>query len=101
MKWKVGAVKYQKEMLEELHVGLHDHCEKSLQKFLHDLAISALLEFRRATSHVCSPSSLCITYLYSIFFKSDILCEHAERVEVQRLHQNLIQIVKEILCDMP
>jgi len=101
MKWKVGTAKYQKEMLEELHVGLRDCCKKSLQKFLHDLAISALLEFGRATSHICSPSSLCIMYLYGIFFKSDILCKCVERVEVQRLHQNLIQIVKEISCDMP
>jgi len=101
MKWKVGVAKYQKETLEELCVSLCDCCKKSLQKFLHDLAISTLLEFGRATSHVCSPSSLCVIYLYSIFFKSDILCEHAEWVEVQRLCQNLIQIVKEILCNMP
>jgi len=44
MKWKVSVAKYRKETLEELCVSLCDCCEKSLQKFSHDLAISALLE---------------------------------------------------------
>ena len=101
MKWQVGTTKYQKEKLEELCVGLRNHCKKSLQKFLHDLAISALLEFRRAASHVRSPSSCSIMYLYSIFLKTNILCERAERIDAQILHQNLIQIVEEILSDMP
>lgn len=67
MKWQVGAAKYRKENLEELRVGLRDRCEKSLQKFSHDIAIGALLEFGRATGHVRSPSSFSVTYLY-IFF---------------------------------
>jgi len=101
MKWKVGAAKYRKETLEELRVSLRDRCEKSLQKFLHDLAISALLEFGRAASHVRSPSSCSVTYLYSIFLKTNILCERAERIDAQILRQNLIQIVEEISSDMP
>ena len=101
MKWQVSATKYRKEKLEELRVGLRDHCEKSLQKFLHDLAIGALLEFGKATHHVRSPSIFCLTYPYSIFFKTDILCERTELTEAQKLHQNLIQIVKDISCDMP
>jgi len=101
MKWQVGATKYRKEKLEELRVGLRSHCEKSLQKFSHDIVIASLLEFEKATGHVRSPSVLCVTFLYGIFFKSDILCERAERTEVQRLRENLIQIVEEISCDMP
>ena len=101
MKWQVSATKYRKEKLEELRVGLCDRCEKSLQKFSHDLAIGALLEFRKATHHVRSPSIFCLTYPYSIFFKTDILCECTELTEAQKLHQNLIQIVKDISCDMP
>jgi len=101
MKWQVSTTKYRKEKLEELCVGLCNCCKKSLQKFLHDLAIGALLEFRKATHHICSPSIFCLTYLYSIFFKTDILCKHMEQTEAQKLHQNLIQIVKDILCDMP
>jgi len=100
-KWQVDAAKYQKEQLEELHVGLRDHCKKSLREFSHDLAIGALLEFRKAMAQVRSPSSFCITYLYSIFLKTNILCEHAEQAEAQSLHQNLIQIVEEISCNMP
>jgi hypothetical protein len=40
-------------------------------------------------------------YLYSIFLKTNTLYENADWTEAQRLHQNLIQIVKEILHDMP
>jgi len=100
-KWQVGAAKYRKEQLEELRVGLRDHCEKSLREFSHDLAIGALLEFGKATAQVRSPSSFCVTYLYSIFLKTDILCEHAEQAEAQSLRQKLIQIVEEISCNMP
>jgi hypothetical protein len=101
MKWHVAAAKYRKENLEELRVGLRDHCEKSLQEFSHDLGIGALLEFGKAAGQVRSPSSFCVTYLYSIFLKTNTLCENAERTEAQRLHQNLIQIVEEISRDMP
>jgi len=101
MKWKVVAAEYWKETLEKLRVGLHDHCEKSLQEFSHDLAIGSLLEFGKAAGQVRSPSSLCVTYLYSIFLQSDTLCKDAERTEAQSLHRDLIQIVEEISCDMP
>ena len=100
-KWQVEAANYRKQNLEELRVGLRDHCERSLQEFSHDLAIGALLEFGKATAQVRSPSSFCVTYLYSIFLKNNIFCEHAERAEAQSLRQNLIKIVEEISCDMP
>ena len=100
-KWQVNAAKYRKEQLEELRVGLHDHCKKALQEFSHDFAIGTLLEFGKAMAQVRSPSSFCVTYLYSIFLKTNILCERAEQAEAQSLHQNLIQIVKEISCNMP
>jgi len=100
-KWKVVAAEYRKETLEKLRVGLRDHCEKSLQEFSHDLAIGGLLEFGKAAGQVRSPSSLCVTYLYSIFLQSDTLCKDAERTEAQSLHRDLIQIVEEISRDMP
>ena len=101
MKWQLSATKYRKEKLEELRVCLCDRCKKSLETSSYDLAIGALLEFRMATRCVCSPSSFCVIYLYSIFLKTDILCKCKERTEAQRLHQNLIQIVKDILRNMP
>jgi len=101
MKWHVGAAKYRKEILEKLRVGLRNHCEKSLQEFSHDLAISALLEFGKAAGQVRSPSSFCVMYLDSIFLKTNVLCEHGERTEAQRLRQNLIHIVEEISRTMP
>jgi hypothetical protein len=82
MKWQASIAKYQKDKLEGLCVGLCNNYEKSLWKFLHDLAIGTLLEFRKATAQVHSLSNFCITYLYSIFLKTDILCEHAEQTEV-------------------
>ena len=86
MKFEVDAIKYHKKELEELHVVLCDHCEKSLQKSSYDLTISALLEFRNATRTVHSPSSFCIMYLDSIFLKTDILCEQVEQEGAQTLH---------------
>ena len=101
MKWQLGATKYRKEKLEELRVRLRDRCEKSLETSSYDLTIGALLEFGKETRYVRCPSTFCVTYLYSIFLKTDILCERAERTEAQRLHQNLIQIVEDISRNMP
>ena len=100
-KWHLRATKYRKEQLEEVRVRLRDHCERSLQEFSHDLAIGALLEFGKAMGQVRSPFSFCVTYLYSIFLKTDILCNHAEQTEAQSLRQNLTQIIEEISRDMP
>ena len=100
-KWQASAAKYRKDKLEDLRVGLRDNCEKSLQKFSHDLVIGTLLEFGKATAQVRSLSNFCVMYLYSIFLKTNILCEHAEQTEAQSLRRNLIQIVEEISRDMP
>jgi hypothetical protein len=100
-KWQVAATKYRKDRLEELRVDLRDHCEKSLRAFSHDLAIGGLLDFGNATTKVRSPSRFCVIYLYSIFFKTNDLCERSELQVAQTLRQNLTQVVEEILCEMP
>ena len=100
-KWQVRATKYRKDQLEELRVGLRDHCERSLQEYSHDLAVGALLEFGKAMGQVRSPSSFCVMRPYSIFHKTNILCEQAEQTEAQSLRQNLTQIVEEISREMP
>lgn len=55
-------------------------------------------EGQRAT-FVLHPASPLLIFTY--FFKSDTLCGCAERIEAQKLRQDLIQIVEEILRDMP
>lgn len=73
-KWQVEAAKYRKENLEELRVGLRDHCERSLREFSHDLAIGGLLEFGKATAKVRSPSSFCVTVTYLTIYFLRLIC---------------------------
>jgi hypothetical protein len=100
-KWLADAIKYRKEKLEELRVGLRDKCELSLQKISYELGIGALLEFGKAMNNVSSPSSFCVTYLYSLFLKTDLLCEQAEKAVADNLRQHLTQFVEEIWRNMP
>jgi len=89
-KWQVGAAKYRKENLEELRVGLRDHCEKSLREFSHDLAISALLEFGKETAKVRSPSSFCVTVTYLTIYFLRLIC--SANVQSGKKHKAWVEI---------